>query len=38
MNFLTYKDSNEKCLTHSKSNNEETMTAFDKEELIEEFS
>ena len=38
MNFLIYKDSNEKRLTHSKSNNEETMIAFDIEELIEEFS
>ena len=36
MNFTTSKDSEEKCLMHSKSDNREIMSDFDKEDIIEE--
>ena len=36
MNFTTSKDSEEKCLMHSKSDNKEIMSDFDKEDIIEE--
>ena len=36
MNFMLLKDSDEKCRKHSKSDNKETMTGFDTEELIQE--
>ena len=36
MNFMSRKDSNEKCLMHSKSYHEEIITTFDTEEITEE--
>ena len=36
MNFIPSKDSDEKRLMHSKSDNKEIMTSFDTEEPIEE--
>lgn len=36
INFMPSKDSNEKCLIHSKSDKREIMIGFDTEEIIEE--
>ena len=36
VNFVSSKDSNEKCLMHFKRNNRKIMTGFEKEEIIQE--
>ena len=36
INIMLSKDSNEKCLIHSKRDNREIMIGFDTEEIIEE--
>ena len=36
VNFVSSKDSNEKCLMHSKRSNRKIMNGFEKEEIIQE--